>query len=80
MTAPPELMTVSEAAEYLGLSARWVRRAIFEGRIEYVKLGRLVRIPRAALDDLVERGRRPRASDRLADLFGRVPGAIAPGR
>jgi excisionase family DNA binding protein len=57
-----ELLTVAEAAEYVNLTERWLRRAIFEGRIETVKLGRLVRIPRRALDELIEEGRRPRAA------------------
>lgn len=57
-----DLLTVREAADAVNLTERWMRRAIFEGRIEVVKLGRLVRIPRSSLDKLVEDGRRPRRS------------------
>jgi excisionase family DNA binding protein len=43
------LLTVDQAAERLGTSARFVRRLIAERRIAYVKLGRHVRI---AAEDL----------------------------
>jgi excisionase family DNA binding protein len=55
----PELLPVPEAAEYLGVRERWLRRAIFEGRIGTVKLGRMVRIRRSELDRLVQEGERP---------------------
>jgi excisionase family DNA binding protein len=51
------LLTVAQAAEYINVSQRWIRRAIFEGRVEVVKLNRLVRIPQEALDELVAQGR-----------------------
>ena len=43
------LLTVSEAAELLGTTERFPRRLIAERRIEYVKLGRHVRIAESAL-------------------------------
>jgi len=52
-----ELFTVPEAAVYINASERWVRRAVFEGTIPYVKLRRLVRIEKAALDRLIDQGR-----------------------
>ncbi len=51
------LMTVEEAARFLGLSVWTIRRWIFQRRIPYVKLGRAVRIDREDLDALVERAR-----------------------
>jgi excisionase family DNA binding protein len=42
-----DLLTIPEAADYITMTERWIRRAVFEGRIETVKLGRLVRIPRS---------------------------------
>lgn len=54
-----DLMDVPEAAAYLNTTERWVRRAIFENRLPYVKLGALVRLERSALDELVEQGRQP---------------------
>lgn len=49
------------AADYLGVSERWVRRAVAERRVPVVKVGRLVRISTGALDALIEAGTRPAA-------------------
>jgi excisionase family DNA binding protein len=51
------LLTVEEAAERLGTSARFVRRLIAERRIAYTKLGRHVRIAARDLDAFVASGR-----------------------
>ena len=45
------LLSVEQAAERLGTSARFVRRLVFERRIAYRKLGRYVRFHP---DDLAE--------------------------
>jgi excisionase family DNA binding protein len=56
------LLSVEQAAERLGTSARFVRRLIAERRIAYVKLGRHVRITEHDLINFVtgrvEAGRR----------------------
>ncbi|MEV4112418.1 excisionase family DNA-binding protein [Nonomuraea sp. NPDC049695] len=44
-----QLFTVDEAAESLHTSTRFVRRLIAERRIEFVKVGRHVRIRETAL-------------------------------
>ena len=44
-----KLLTVEEAADLLNTSPRFVRRLIAERRIEFVKLGRPVRIRESAL-------------------------------
>ncbi|MGW7481534.1 helix-turn-helix domain-containing protein [Nonomuraea muscovyensis] len=44
-----KLLTVEEAAELLNTSPRFVRRLIAERRIEFVKLGRPVRIRESAV-------------------------------
>ncbi|WP_425329462.1 helix-turn-helix domain-containing protein [Streptomyces inhibens] len=44
------LLTVDEAAERLRTGVRFVRRLIQERCIRYVKVGRHVRIPEAALN------------------------------
>jgi excisionase family DNA binding protein len=44
------LLSVEEAADYLGLSAGTMRNWISMKRIEHVKVGRLTRIPQSALD------------------------------
>jgi excisionase family DNA binding protein len=51
------LLTVDEAAERLGTSARFIRRLIAERRIAYTKLGRHVRIAAGDLDAYVASGR-----------------------
>lgn len=53
------LLTVAEAAELLGTSERFPRRLIAERRIEFVKLGRHVRIPVSALANFVQAGTVP---------------------
>jgi len=47
------LLTVGQAAERLGTTERFPRRLIAERRITFVKLGSHVRIPEAALDELI---------------------------
>jgi len=51
------LLTVDQAAERLGTSARFIRRLIAERRIAYTKLGRHVRIAGGDLDAFVASGR-----------------------
>ena len=49
------LLTVREVAERLGCGRTFVYELISSGELETVKLGRLRRVPVAALDALVER-------------------------
>jgi excisionase family DNA binding protein len=51
------LLTVEEAAERLGTSARFIRRLIAERRIAYVRVGRHIRIAEADLASFVAAGR-----------------------
>jgi excisionase family DNA binding protein len=51
------LLTVDQAAERLGTSARFVRRLIAERRIANVKLGRHVRIAAEDLEAFIVAGR-----------------------
>jgi excisionase family DNA binding protein len=51
------LLSVEQAAERLGTSARFVRRLVFERRIAYVKLGRHVRIAARGLEAFIRAGR-----------------------
>lgn len=60
MTAPTRrdrLMTVPEVADRLNTSERYVRRLIDERRIEFIRIGRKIRISSATVDQLIERGR-----------------------
>jgi excisionase family DNA binding protein len=54
-----ELLTPSQAGDYLCTGERFVRRLIAERRIDYVKLGRHVRVQRSALDAFIRSGRVP---------------------
>jgi excisionase family DNA binding protein len=51
------LLTVEAAAERLSTSPRFIRRLIAERRIEFVKVGRHVRISESALDEFIDAGR-----------------------
>lgn len=47
------LLTVQEVADRLGTTVRFPRRLIEERRIEYVKIGRHVRIPEQVVEAFV---------------------------
>ena len=51
------LLSIEQAAERLGTSARFVRRLVFERRIAYVKVGRHVRITARDLDAFIAASR-----------------------
>jgi excisionase family DNA binding protein len=51
------LLTVEAAADRLSTSPRFIRRLIAERRIEFVKVGRHVRISQSALHDFIDAGR-----------------------
>jgi excisionase family DNA binding protein len=51
------LLSVGEVAELLGTSERFPRRLIAERRIEFVRVGRHVRIPESALVEFIKAGR-----------------------
>jgi excisionase family DNA binding protein len=51
------LLSIEQAAERLGTSARFVRRLVFQRRIAYVKLGRHVRITARDLDAFIAASR-----------------------
>lgn len=53
MAATADLRTVSEVAEILKVHEKTVRRWISEGRIPVVRIGRLIRIDAAALDEFL---------------------------
>jgi excisionase family DNA binding protein len=51
-----KLLTVRDAADRLGTSVTFPRRLIAERRITFVRVGRHMRIPDAAIEDLTARG------------------------
>lgn len=60
------LLSLQEAAERTGTTIRWWRRAVFEKRIAYVKLGGLVRIEEADLERFIEMSRVPAQREGVA--------------
>ena len=53
----PGLLDVAQTADRLGVTVRWVRRAIAERRIPFIKVGRYVRFDPEELDAFVEANR-----------------------
>lgn len=62
LPAPARLLTVEEAADYLSVSVRFIRRIIHERRIPVVRLGRHVRLAEPDLEAFVAAGRQPAVS------------------
>jgi excisionase family DNA binding protein len=61
------LLTIAQVAELLGTTERFPRRLIAERRIEFIKVGRHVRIRESALADFIAAGRVQPAS--VADVW-----------
>ena len=66
------LLTVEAAAERMSTSVRFVRRLIAERRIEFVKIGRHVRISESALAEFIAAGRVRTMT--VADVWPRMKG------
>jgi excisionase family DNA binding protein len=60
------LLRVNDFAALLNVTPACVRRWLLERKINSVRIGRLVRIPRAEVSRLVERGLRPAREPRDA--------------
>ena len=71
-TSAGPLLTVEAAAERLSTSPRFIRRLIAERRIEFVKVGRHVRISETALAEFIEAGRTPPVT--AADMWPTMRG------
>jgi excisionase family DNA binding protein len=54
-----KMLTVSQAAQALGVKPATVRSWIWKRQIEYVKVSRAVRIPADEVQRVIERGTRP---------------------
>ena len=53
----PGLLTLEEAAQYLNMSPRFMRRAAAERRVAFIKVGRSVRFKITDLDEWIEESR-----------------------
>jgi excisionase family DNA binding protein len=58
-TTAEQLLSVEAVAEQLDTKPRFIRRLIAERRIEFVRVGRHVRISESALADYIEAGKVP---------------------
>lgn len=68
-----DLMTADELAARLRSTTRFVRRLVAERRIEYVKVGRLVRFEESAVAAFIERNRvQPMTRAELRRQYGRA--------
>jgi excisionase family DNA binding protein len=50
---PAEMLTIEEAAERIGMSVRYVRRAVAERRIAFHRLGRCIRFDPSDLAEFI---------------------------
>jgi excisionase family DNA binding protein len=53
----PGLVSVREVAEQLGVHPETIRRLIHDGRLDAVRVGRVLRVHREALDSFLARQR-----------------------
>jgi excisionase family DNA binding protein len=61
-----KLLSVESVAEKLDLKASTIRKRILQKRIPYVKIGRSVRIPIEAVNELIAKGWREPITDAQA--------------
>lgn len=54
--AHEHLLKVEEAASRLGLTSSAIRKWIFYRNIEFVRIGRAVRIPESVIDGIIANG------------------------
>lgn len=54
----PQLLTIDQLAERLGITVRHVRRLVAERRVPYLKVGKLVRFRPDEIAAWLESGRR----------------------
>jgi excisionase family DNA binding protein len=57
----PQLLTIDQLAERLGVSARHIRRLVAERRVPYLKVGKFVRFDPAEVSDWLDDARHPRS-------------------
>jgi excisionase family DNA binding protein len=57
LVLPAEMLTIEEAAARIGMSVRYIRRAVAERQIAFHRLGRSIRIDPADLAAFVHAGR-----------------------
>ncbi len=63
--ALPELMTMDQLAERLGVTHRHVRRLVDERRVPFLRVGRFIRFDPTEIADWLNRSRVPGYADRI---------------
>ena len=58
------MLNVNDAAQLLGLKPTTLRAWILHRKIEFVRVGRAVRIPAKAIDEFIERNTTPARESR----------------
>jgi len=58
------MLTLPQAAEALGVSINTVRAWIYRRKIDFVKIGRSVRVSEATVQKVIDRGTMPALEDR----------------
>lgn len=48
------ILTFQEATNYLNVSKYWLRRAVRNKKLKYIKVGHLVRFKKSDLDEFIE--------------------------
>ena len=59
----PQLLTIDQVAERLGVTERYVRRLVYERRVPYRKLGKLIRFADHEIAAWLDTTRRPQDGD-----------------
>jgi excisionase family DNA binding protein len=71
MSNNKEYLTIRETSEFLSVSTQTVRAMIKRGELPAVKIGKLVRISKGAIDAMLSKGAVTVSEDELlADFFG----------
>jgi excisionase family DNA binding protein len=55
----PQLLTIDQLAERLGVSVRHVRRLVAEKRVPYLKVGKFVRFDPVEIGEWLDNARHP---------------------
>ncbi len=56
--APPQLLSLREAADRMAVSERFMRRLVAERRIRHFKVGHFLKFDAADIDAFIDAGRR----------------------
>ncbi|MGO9094760.1 MAG: helix-turn-helix domain-containing protein [Bryobacteraceae bacterium] len=59
MRTNTQRLNIQDAADYLGVRPSTIRQWVWRSKIDVVRIGRCIRIPRQALDRIIEEGTTP---------------------